>query len=189
MKQASLPLLLGSLLALYGCYWPIENGASRETPLRFGLYVTPDPAQNPIDPPERFTGWHTGTDFEIEDFEKDRDVEVYAVCGGKVRFSGFAAGYGGALVQQCTLKGEPVNVIYGHLSTQGLPLEGETLAQGQKIGVLGADRSTDTDGSRKHLHLTIHRGTELVMFGYVQTEAELKNFIDPQTVLPWPEED
>lgn len=189
MKQARFLTLIASFAVLSGCYWPIENGSSRETPLHFGLYVTPDPAQNPIDPPERFTGWHTGTDFEIKASEKDKEVDVFAVCGGKVRFSGFASGYGGALVQQCTLKGEPVNVVYGHLSTQGLPLENTVLKQGQKIGMLGADRSNDTDGSRKHLHLTIHKGTELVMLGYVQTEAELKDFVDPQTVLPWPNED
>lgn len=187
MKQ-DLPLLLSGLLILSGCYWPIENGASRETPLHFGMYVTPDPAQNPIDPPERFTGWHTGTDFEIRENEKNVDVDVFAVCGGKVRFSGFAAGYGGVVAQECMLKDEPVNVIYGHLAVANLPTEGVVLTQGQKIGVLGADRSTDADGSRKHLHLTIHKGKELVMLGYVQTEAELKDFIDPQTVLPWPRE-
>lgn len=188
MKQAPLPFFFLASALLAGCYWPIENGASRETPLHFGLYVTPDPDQNPIDPPERFTGYHTGTDFEIREDEKDRDVDVSAVCGGPVRFSGFAEGYGGALVQLCQLRGEPVNVVYGHLAVEGLPAEGTTLEQGQKIGILGADRSTDTDGSRKHLHLTIHKGAEFVMLGYVQTEEELKDFIDPQTVLPWPEE-
>ncbi len=188
MKQAKFLTLIVSTILLTGCTWPIENGASRETPLHFGLYVTPDPATNPIDPPERFTGFHTGTDFEITGSEKDKDVNVYAVCGGKIRYSGFAAGYGGVLAQECMLKGEPVNIIYGHLAVASLPAESGTLTQGQKIGILGADKSNDTDGSRKHLHLTIHKGTELVMLGYVQTEAELKDFIDPQTVLPWPEE-
>ncbi len=187
MKQANLSFFFATIL-LTGCYWPIENGPTRETPLHFGLYVTPDPAQNPIDPPERFAGFHTGTDFEVKDSETDQEVEVYAVCSGKVRTSGFADGYGGVLVQDCILKGEPVTVLYGHLVVENLPAVDTLLKQGQKIGMLGATKSSDTDGNRKHLHFSIHKGSELVMLGYVQTEAELKDFIDPQTVLPWPEE-
>lgn len=187
MKQANLPLFLTAFL-LAGCYWPIENGGSRETPLHFGLYVTPDPATNPIDPPERFTGFHTGTDFEISQSEADAAIDVYAVCSGKVRFGGFAEGYGGVVDQDCTLKGEPVTVVYGHLTIEGLPAAGTILKQGQKIGTLGAGKSTDTDGNRKHLHFTIHKGSTSSMLGYVQTEDELKDFIDPETVLPWPNE-
>lgn len=187
MKQAHLPALLGALL-LAACTWPIENGGGRETPLHFGMYVTPDPATNPIDPPERFTGWHTGTDFEISPSEADEEVDVYAVCNGTVRYGGFAEGYGGVIDQNCTLKGEPVTVIYGHLTIEGLPAAGTMLTQGQKIATLGAAKSHDTDGNRKHLHFTIHKGKTSSMLGYVQTEDELKDFIDPQTVLPWPNE-
>jgi len=188
MNQAILPRLLAICLLLAGCYWPIENGAGRETPLHFGVYVTPDPATNPIDPPERFTGFHTGMDFEISKSEADARIDVYAVCSGKVRFGGFAEGYGGVVNQNCTLKGELATVIYGHLTVEGLPAAGTMLAQGQKIGTLGAAKSHDTDGNRKHLHFTIHKGSTSSMLGYVQTEAELKDFIDPATVLPWPKE-
>jgi len=187
MKQAPILTFLAPLL-LAGCYWPIDNGPSRETPLHFGMYVTPDPAQNPIDPPERFTGWHAGTDFEITKAESGSVVNVYAVCSGKIRYSGFAEGYGGVVVQDCTLKGQPVTVLYGHLTIQGLPAVGSTLKQGQRFATLGAARSHDTDGNRKHLHFEIHKGTDLVFLGYVQSEDALKDYIDPQTVLPWPRE-
>jgi len=188
MKQAKFPTLILSTALLAGCYWPIESGSGRETPLHFGVYVTPDPATNPIDPPERFTGFHTGTDFEISKTKADPQIDVYAVLRGKIRPGGFAEGYGGVVDQDCTLKGEPVTLIYGHLTIEGLPAAGTMLTQGQKIGTLGAAKSHDTDGNRKHLHFTIHKGSTSSMLGYVQTEEELKDFIDPQTVLPWPKE-
>ncbi len=188
MKQAKFLILMASATLLAGCYWPVENGSGRETPLHFGLYVTPDPQTNPIDPPERFTGWHAGVDFEVSTSEADAQIDVYAVCSGKVRFGGFAEGYGGLLIQDCTLKGQPVTVLYGHLTVEGLPAADSMLTQGQRFATLGAARSRDTDGNRKHLHFEIHKGRDLVLQGYVQKEAELENFIDPMTVLPWPNE-
>ena len=37
--------------------------------------------------------------------------------------------------------------------------------------------------NRKHLHLGIHHGSAIELKGYVQEEAELKDFVDPEGVL------
>ena len=164
--------------------WPIENGASRATPLHFGMYVTPDPKTNPIDPPERFTGYHAATDFEVTPDEADAIVNVYAVCTGTGSYNGFSAGYGGLITQECMLKNEKVTMLYGHLALASLPPRNTLLKKGDKIAELGAAKSRDTDGNRKHLHFAIIKGWTSKELGYVQTPKELEDFINPQTVLP-----
>ena len=53
--------------------FPLPKAHIRTTPLDFGLYVTPDPEQNPLKTPERFTGYHTGVDFEVFESEKEKE--------------------------------------------------------------------------------------------------------------------
>jgi len=164
--------------------WPIENGSWRPTPLHFGMHVTPDPDENPIDPPERFVGYHVATDFEIFPSEENEAVDVYAVCTGTGAYSAFAGGYGGLITQHCTLDGEQVTMLYGHLAVASLPAPGTLLHKGDKIAELGAARSHDTDGNRKHLHFGIIKGWSSEIRGYVDTPEETNLFIDPQSVLP-----
>lgn len=175
-----------ALTTLTGCASyavPMPDAWNRPTPLHFGLYVTPESENNPIDPPERFTGYHAATDFEIHPGEEDKEVPVYAICAGHIQFSGFSEGYGGLVTQFCTLKGQDVTVIYGHLAVDSLIPSGTDVETGATLGILGAARSTDTDGSRKHLHLGIAKGHGSEVRGYVQNESELDLFLDPQTVL------
>jgi len=182
-------LPLAVLCLLFGCARaagiadPLPHTGSRPTPLHFGVHVTDDPAKNPINPPERFTGYHAAVDFEILKNEKGEEVPVYAICDGTVAFSGHADGYGGVVLQWCELEGQQVTVIYGHVAMEGLPKEGEEIHAGQEIAELGAGRSADTDGSRKHLHLGILKGRTREMRGYVESPAELKEYIDPMTIL------
>lgn len=184
-------VIVGTVLAIAGCSamaqsnfaWPLPGGAFRPTPLHFGLYVTPDPAHNPISPPERFIGYHVATDFEIYPDEENIDVPVYAVCSGTIAYSSFAEGYGGLIAEHCVLGKEKVTVLYGHLLLSSLPKVGDQVTQSQTIALLAPAHSHDSDGNRKHLHLGIHRGWDTTFLGYVQTEAELSQFIDPQTVL------
>ncbi len=184
-------VIVGTVLAIAGCSalaqssfaWPLTGGAFRPTPLHFGLYVTPDPAHNPISPPERFIGYHAATDFEVYPDEENINVPVYAVCSGTIAYSSFAEGYGGLIAEHCVLGKEKVTVLYGHLLLSSLPKVGDQVTQSQTIALLAPARSHDSDGNRKHLHLGIHRGWDMTFLGYVQTEAELSQFIDPQTVL------
>jgi murein DD-endopeptidase MepM/ murein hydrolase activator NlpD len=71
-------------------------------------------------------------------------------------------------------------VIYGHLKLISVTASaGDTLKAGDTIGLLGADKSAETSGERKHLHLGIHKGTSVNILGYVQDQAELAGWIDP----------
>ncbi len=175
-------LLMGCLPFLYR--EPLPYASLRATPLHFGLHVTPNPESNPINPPERFSGYHMGADFEVTQQEVDSEVAVFAICSGPVLQSGFVEGYGGLVVQRCAIGREPVTVLYGHLTLENLPIKDAELSAGGRIGVLAPARTHDSDDNRKHLHLGIHRGEGIDVRGYVQSEEEIDEFIDPLTVLP-----
>lgn len=177
-------LILTGCVSAAGFYEPLPKSTLRATPLSFGLHVTTDPDQNPIDPPEEFSGYHVGTDFEVTGAELDADVPIFAICAGPVVYGGFADGYGGLLVQLCTLNGESVTVLYGHLVIEGIPAVDSTLDAGQQISMLAPARSHNSGGNRKHLHLGIHRGVAIDERGYVQTEEEVHEYIDPLSLLP-----
>ncbi len=160
---------------------PLGDPKARVTKLPFGIYVTP---QNSPIMPQRFTGYHTGWDFEILPGEETTDVTVNAFCAGKLLRKQTADGYGGVVVQSCNLAGQAATVIYGHLSLSTVSADtGDRIKTGQPIGLLGANRSTDTDGERKHLHFDIHKGTNVDIKGYVQHQSELTNWIDPTMYL------
>src|SRR5581483_11051048 len=138
---------------------PISNAVSRVTKKTFGLYVSP--GHSPISP-ERFTGYHTGVDFETTPDEQNIDVPIYAACDGKLLLKKYASGYGGVAVQSCKLNNSDVTLIYGHLRESSIhPNVGDNLTAGQQIAVLGTAYSTETDGERKHLHFGIHKGTSI----------------------------
>ena len=178
-------LLAVMLVACAEFHEPLHHSARRATPLSFGVYVTPDQEHNPITPPERFTGYHVGTDFEVTEDELDMDVTVTAICTGTGVFSGFVEGYGGLFVEECMIKGEDVIVLYGHMTREGLARKGDAISAGQSIGLLAPARSVDSDGNRKHLHLGIRKGKQLDIRGYVQSEKDIALFIDPQSFIPF----
>lgn len=165
--------------------WPLDKSIERPKLLTFGMYVTPDPENNPIDPPERFSGYHTALDFEILPGEEDEDVSVKAICSGKVTAAELAEGYGGVFVHTCNLNEQLVSVLYGHLDNESFQLKvGDEVEKGRQIGKLAAARTEASGGNRKHLHLGIHKGEVGVFNGYVQLESELGEFIDPTSLLP-----
>ena len=147
----------------------------------FGIYITPK--TSPVQP-ERFQGYHTGTDFEIFPEELNTDVSVHAICTGKIAVKRSASGYGGVLVQNCSeLSSQPITVIYGHLKLASITKNaGDTLNAGDEIGFLGKAYSSETDGERKHLHLGIHKGSSISILGYVQSQSELSGWVDPCTL-------
>jgi murein DD-endopeptidase MepM/ murein hydrolase activator NlpD len=156
---------------------PISGGLSRITKKGFGLYVSP--GHSPVSP-EKFTGYHTGIDFETTPAEQAIDVPVDAACAGKLLLKKYASGYGGVAVQSCVLDGQSVTLIYGHLRLSSItPNKGDTLAAGQQIAILGTDYSSETDGERKHLHFGIHIGTAINILGYVQKQNDLSSWEDP----------
>jgi hypothetical protein len=160
---------------------PLEGALARVTKKPFGLYVTP---QNSPVQPERFRGYHVGTDFETTPEEKDAAVTVHAICDGPLALKKWATGYGGVAVQRCTIDHADVTVIYGHLKlASSTTAVGTVMHAGEAFAILGKGYSTETDGERKHLHLGIHKGKTISILGYVQSKASLSAWIDPMSVL------
>ncbi len=156
---------------------PIDKAQERVTKKPFGLLInkTTSPVQ-----PERFSGYHTGTDFEILDKpEFVTRVPVYAVCGGPLRKKDAVAGYGGVAIQDCLLRDQPITVLYGHLSYSNIKAKvGAYISPGQQIALLG-NSPKETDSERKHLHLGFHKGSAMEIKGYVTNKSALNAWIDP----------
>lgn len=160
---------------------PISNALARTTKKLFGSYIT---RQNSPVQPEKFKGYHTGTDFETFAEEQNADVPIYALCSGKLALKKYASGYGGVAVESCTINGAEATIIYGHLRLSSIGTEvGQTTKTGEQIGVLGTGFGQETDGERKHLHLGIHKGNTINILGYVQNESDLENWIDPLSII------
>lgn len=156
---------------------PLKDSQGRITKKGFGLYV--NPSSSPVQP-EKFTGYHTGTDFEVTVSEIEKPVPVYAICEGQIINKENVSGYGGVMVQSCSIEGKAVNVIYGHLNIEGTEAKqaGSVLKKGEFLANLGADKSAQTSGERKHLHLGIFRGGQVDYRGYVEDKSELSGWID-----------
>lgn len=151
------------------------------TKKHFGMFISPE--DSPVEP-ERFTGYHTGTDFELLPGEHAEHTVVSAACAGQVLLREWIGGYGGVVIQRCTLHGETVTALYGHVSLASVTASpGDLLAAGDAVGTLGAAYSSETDGERAHLHFSIHKGSGREFRGYVRSAAELSDWADPAAVL------
>jgi murein DD-endopeptidase MepM/ murein hydrolase activator NlpD len=157
---------------------PVAELAERITKKPFGILVTPE--NSPISP-ERFTGWHTGIDVEYEDVIAT--VPVSAIAKGHVLQARTVSGYGGAIVVQHELDGQPVVGLYGHLEPSSLMAQGAAVIAGQQLGILGESGSAATDGERKHLHFSLKPGTAVDFRGYVVTEDELATWLNPANLF------
>ena len=160
---------------------PLTRAAERVTKKPFGIYITPK--TSPVQP-EKFQGYHTGTDFEIFPEELNVDVPVQTVCNGKLVLKKYASGYGGVAVESCELNNQPITVIYGHLNLASINARaGDNLNAEDFLGNLGKAYSTQTNGERKHLHLGFHKGSTINILGYVGSESQLSDWLDPCTYV------
>jgi murein DD-endopeptidase MepM/ murein hydrolase activator NlpD len=160
---------------------PLSDALSRVTKKPFGIKISP--ATSPVQP-EKFSGYHTGVDFEILPGEEDKDVPVYAVCVGTVVYKNYVSGYGGVFIEQCKIDGQDVTVLYGHLKLASITNKlNDNIKAGDQIAILGKGYSSETDGERKHLHLGIHKGTAINFKGYVQAQSELSGWLDAMKYL------
>ncbi len=160
---------------------PISQAKDRVTKKPFGIKISPK--DSPVSP-ERFSGYHTGTDFEVFPGEEHVDIPVVAVCSGVIQDKRVISGYGGVVIQQCEHQEEPLLVLYGHLRITSVKQNaGDELRVGESFAVLGTGSSAQTSGERKHLHLGIIKGTRVDVRGYVQRESELAGWIDPMVLV------
>ncbi len=155
---------------------PISSALARVTKKPFGIFVSPG---NSPASPERFTGYHTGTDFETLPSEANVAVAIYAICDGPLLEKITAIGYGGVMVQGCQLGSQSITVIYGHIKLTSVTARvGQKLVRGNQIAILGQGYSSETGGERKQLHLGIHKGNSINILGYVQNINDLSNWLN-----------
>lgn len=155
---------------------PMERAKERVTVKPFGLQVSPK--DSPVSP-ERFTGFHTGTDFEVFKDELNKPVGVNTVCRGVIKEKKMATGYGGLATQECSIDSEKITVVYGHLKLSSIQAKpGEVLEAGAYLGMLGEDKSADSGGERKHLHLGILKGASADVRGYVPRQEMLSAWLN-----------
>lgn len=160
---------------------PLSRAVERVTQKAFGVYISPH--NSPIQP-EKFTGYHTASDFEILTGEEDVDVAVYAICDAELKYLGVVKGYGGVIILACSLNEESITVIYGHIDITKVDFKiGDMVSRGKKLSVLAPGYSIMSDGERKHLHLGIHRGQEIELRGYTTNIEELADWYDPMEIL------
>lgn len=147
----------------------------------FGILVSPE--NSPVSP-ERFSGYHTGTDFEIASEDLEKDTAVFAVCSGEVESVEKISGYGGVMVQKCVLKEDEIRVLYGHINIDKISVKkGDYLPSGKEFAILADNASELSGGERKHLHLGLWRGSKIDVRGYVQNESKLSKWIDFGTIV------
>ena len=161
-------------------YPPLDPPENRVTKKPFGMYITLE--NSPVQP-EKFTGYHTGTDFEIYEDELLPDIPVLATCGGVIKERKRVNGYGGVVIQECMFENQPVRVLYGHVSLDDADV-GAYIPPGRIIAKLGRDKSEETDGERKHLHLGIVKGMIIDARGYVSAKAEFDTWLDFSEFVP-----
>jgi murein DD-endopeptidase MepM/ murein hydrolase activator NlpD len=164
-------------------FYPLPNYAARVTKRAYGQYFTVNQADN-LPCGGHFGGYHNGDDLEITSDELDTEVPVFAIAAGQVRQLSRVGGYGGLLIIEYNLGGQVVTANYGHVDlTQPKVTTGQTVTAGQIVGYLGANCSAETDGERKHLHFSVHKGATIDVKGYVQKQSDLDNWINPAEFL------
>ncbi len=164
-----------------GYAYPIENFKENQTKKVFGQFITKEnsPIRN-----DRFHGYHTGVDIEVNPKDIDKGIPVYAITNGIIRsVQDEISGYGGVIVIEHLINNQTMTAIYGHIKFFSVEKEaGDLVEKGEQIAILGTGRTIETDNERKHLHFGIHKGAEINILGYVQNKSELSGWINPNSI-------
>lgn len=159
--------------SLEGNYtYPVQNYLTQRTLKTYGQFIAPDSG-------DRFSGYHTGDDVEVDDVSVE--VPVNALIASTVVRKQYVSGYGGVVVLEFEDNNIVYHALYGHLDLDSVTaVVGDTIPGGEEFGVLGDHESTETDGERKHLHFGIYQfsGTERFA-GYVEQESDLVLWENP----------
>ncbi|MFY9493072.1 MAG: M23 family metallopeptidase [Minisyncoccia bacterium] len=155
-------------------YLPVRNFYENQTVNPFGVYRS-----------NRFLGYHSGVDVEVDSGDINRKVPVYSIFEGEVKEVELANGYGGVVAVKHSFGDIDLIGIYGHVRLWDVKAKvGQKIGAGAVIGYLGADYSSETDGERKHLHFGLSRQEKVDIRGYVEGLDELKkDWINPSEFL------
>ena len=98
---------------------------------------------------------HTGIDLGVE-----HQSEVISVADGKVTFAGVQNGFGNCVEVKHVVKGVTIYSFYAHLSRIDVKA-GDTVVQGQVVGLEGGATTDPNPGSSTghHLHFEIRKAS------------------------------
>jgi murein DD-endopeptidase MepM/ murein hydrolase activator NlpD len=163
-------------------FYPISNYADRIKYRWFGKQVTTNDQVPYCGAP--FSGLHTGDDLEATAAEQNTPVPVYAISDATITSVSNISGYGGLIVLTVNIQGQNYTIYYGHISLASSAVKaGQTVKAGDFLANLGKGCSAETSGERKHLHFAIRKGARVDVRGYVQSQLELENWINPRDFL------
>ncbi len=133
--------------------------------------------------------YHCGIDMTTQKNSRKEsisDANIYAAAAGTVVYRGSSESNGYHVVLQHNFNGTTVKTLYSHLSSYAAcPAVGQSVAKGQKIGVMGNTGRS----SGPHLHFSIYTGTSNDPWGYTPYNSANKvtyqghTFYDPAYVL------
>lgn len=156
--------------------YPMENYVTLRTKKVFGQFIAPNSG-------DRFSGYHTGDDIEVVDVTAE--VPFYALADATVLRKETVGGYGGVLIVEFVDNGTTYQALYGHVDLASISAAvGDVVVRGTRLGVLGDDLSSETDGERKHLHFALYPSTGTVLYaGYTSNDADLQQWVNPSDFL------
>lgn len=161
-------------------FYPINNYNQRVSIRSFSKSVKAGDEKS-LDCGAVFSGFHTADDLEVIPSELNREVKVYAITDGLVKKVETVTGYGGLIVITHELEDQKVTAYYGHLDLKGASVQVEQKVEaGQPLANLGDHCSSETANERKHLHFGIHKGNQIDIRGYVDSESELNQWLNPK---------
>ncbi|UTC25178.1 peptidase [Cytobacillus phage Bfsp1] len=112
------------------------------------IYPTDCPVSSPFRPPDRPD--HYGVDFACTG-----DNEIKASAGGTVSQSYYSDSYGEVVMILHNIDGQEYETVYAHMRSGTRTVsQGDTVTQGQVLGIMGD--TGDSDG--QHLHFELHVG-------------------------------
>ncbi len=148
--------------------FPIIGYVEKRVKQVYGQYVT-----------EPVEGYHTGDDVEVNQSQKD-DIPIASVADGEIIYKKWTANYGGLVVIKHLIDQNELKIFYGHLRLASISKNvGDKVTKGEIIGMLGADRSYDTDNQRRHLHFGIYQGSDINLSVAVSKPEQLVNWLNP----------
>ncbi len=131
--------------------WKNSNNIGLIKPLDDGYLLTSDYGYR-VDPIDSSTSFHSGVDLR-----GPHHGNIYAVADGEVTYAGVQSSYGNCVEIKHIVNGETIYSFYAHMSQIDVQV-GDTVTQGQTIGLEGGDPATDQNPGRTtghHLHFEI----------------------------------
>lgn len=163
-------------------YYPTDYYFERQGLKGFGQLIDDDfyKGKEARFPFNKFYGYHAAVDLEYLSQEEKKDIPVYAITNGAIKYIGELDGYGGVILQDI---GDDKTALYGHVKTDNLPYNvGQEIRAGQVVTYFGDEFSRETSKERKHLHFGIYKGTNLYFKGHEISQDALERRWENPTI-------